>query len=1277
MATDINDRPMFRISDVEELIRQTGMDSSDTGEKIVDYFKNKRAALQSRARLYDGSDNSINFRLDNLQPVQLPQTNSHLPRESSPVPSSNVTEAAGIALIKPLSELSVAVNRVPSFMSPGGVTATSPSQIPRNPPTNIITSPTGRSTVHVSPILSCPKLHSDRTNLQKQLLLQQYKRKNQMKCEAIRSASQLASSTPIAGEPSERRGNNLLDIRETISPIHEDQEHGTPQRILRSPNAKRSTAPHRINTPVPATQDVPDGMDQDYRENTPPRDDNHAVVVPETPSPVRRSPRAPSTPLSGLSLQHRPHLYAAIAGQARLIENHVPTPRRSILKNSDKSFSSGNRVSFSENLIAVRSMTPAGSSNDSQITSDESDEQDREMGEPRRKKLSLQQSRSQKSKGNVQLQQSRFMMNMAGNQIPSAASRSPDNAIRPLENSKDNQSNNDNSSIEVTPRRTVETSVLNDNRNVHLSRRFFANSRSNAMECIEELPPASSGTTKSNRNCTNSNVINMIMEDWAHPSSETMEVDDPNENCRPQVANQTIIKSLAITNIETPRTVMMDIFDPPSAFCDDSQQGDELDGSRSSPIAEQVSSDAPGLDRSDPSRKRKQNSIARQGSIDKNESVVAPNAKGSLVPTCVAQRSIALAERIVSTHSPNDHIPLNMIEAVDMIHSRVNSEIIASESENDRRTTLNMPTKRRTTKLKLDADAEKYIKSIEAVYSQDKVNNKTHRNRRKLFAQELSNEQDSNCDEPQPLPSTQEVAEPTPQPEKKNGYVVKPLSVVVQRLSATTLSMATNSIRTLRNAELEKDIDEQIMEDVQSSVKEPQNMQCEKLIEEQHAEQDGMEDRPIFAHRKSPPAPRSPSCEDNRPVEVEKTAKQKSKHEVKNKKKRTHQKQKGLDESNLMMDKYLKNMSNEIRQQIESDAPRRSHRNRRLAAEVLRNNPDISCHTAPRYVMPTIKDVLKYCQLSNMTITAGNAKKRSKTSNAAKTKTDMKKQKVVPPATSSAERKELGGGIVPKRGRPRKNQLQKETFDNDGFRIPNVPSNQIPGTSSNGHKATDRTTETNCSSNSGLRQGVSIDSGLSSAATLTDDVTATPQLEQPSTSKMSSKPNKKPVDDPAPSCSSASPSPTEIMAEKRKTLDWMMMLMENQQKPPVAILPIVQIQGFTHLSLEHLTFEERDGIEYSFYVYSNGDNFGFLRFPPATEKKTTRTKRCSLRFLILSGSLKFIINESVVNAVGGDFLMIPISSSYRIVNGPDTTLIFMIKTSDSTNTKVTTHENGG
>ncbi|XP_049285592.1 uncharacterized protein LOC125764918 isoform X2 [Anopheles funestus] len=1255
MASEINE-----ISDVEELIRQTGMDTSDTGGKIVDYFKNKRAALQSRGRLYDGSDNPINFRLDNLKPVQLSQpTTTSQPTESSPVQSSNDTEEASIALVKPLSELSVVENRLSSFVSPGPVVAISPVQIPQKSHTNAISSPSGRSTVHKSPLVSNTNLLSGTTNLQKQLLLQQYQRKNQMKCETIRSASQLVSSTPILGrEASNQRGDNLLDIRETISPIHEDQEHGTPQRVLRSPTAERQRIAPRpstpsvrsINTPVPATQDVPDGMNHDYRENTPPRDENY-ITVPETPSPVRRSPRQPSTPLSGLSLQRRSHLHAPllakfVSGQGRPTESGIRSPsstpsQRSILKNPERSSSAvRNRVSFSEKLFTVRSLTPVRQLDELEITSDESEDQEAEKDKSIRKKVSL--SRMKQSNGISKLRASRSLCDMETDQITSNSPKSPEIAAKQVANNNALANSN-------------ETNVRNEERNVHRSRQLFGNRRSNAIERIEESLPASPDAIGRCDNRTNGNVINMILDDWNEETTKRMEVEASVENPVPQLANETVNKSVAITNIETPRTVMMDIFDPPSAFCDDSEQGDQ-NSSQNDHTAEHMSSEAPGLDRgTDSSRKRKQDSLSRRDSIHADvEPDVGLNPNAPVLP----KRSVLPVERIVSVDSPNDRVPMDMIEVVDMIHSRANSEMMATDAENDRRTTLNIPQKRRCTKLKADVTTEMYMKSIQKPGLQDETKAKKSKNRRKLFVLEMMEGQDGNSDgdEPQPLPATQEVVAVPAQQEQDHGCVTKPLAILVQRLSANTLTMATKATPILRNAEI-TEINEQHHKPVESPIKEKQN-----------EEQNEKEGRSKIAHGKTPAVDDS----EHRVVEADKGAKQKTKQRVRKNKRKPQTN--GMDKSNLMMDKFLKNVSNEIRHQIESEnGPRRSHRNRRLAAEVLRNNPDISLHDAPKYVMPTIKDVLKYCQLTDVTGT--RAKKKTTSSNAADKKKDVKSQKVVPVATSSGTSNELGTNIERGRGRgrPRKIKAQKEKFDSDGFRVPDVPpSDGMPKTSSTvACKPADHFTETICSSTSGLPQGESIDSGLSSAAMMSDD--ATPQPVQRPSSKTSSKPKKTPIEDAAPSGSSAASASNEILAEKRKTLDWMMMLMENRQNRPVA-LPTVEIQGFTHLSLEHLAFEERDGIEYSFYVYSNGDNFGFLRFPPKAEKKTTRTKRCSLKFLILSGSLKFIINENLVNGVGGDFLMIPSSSSYRIINGTETTLMFMIKTSVSNQTG---RENGG
>uniref|UniRef100_A0A182VWV9 Mif2/CENP-C cupin domain-containing protein n=1 Tax=Anopheles minimus TaxID=112268 RepID=A0A182VWV9_9DIPT len=1202
MASD-----MGEISDVEEFIRQTGMDSSDTGERIVDYFKNKRAALQTRGRLYDGTDQPITFRLDNLQPVQLPQTSRSQPQETPPVHNSNVELTPSIVLVQPLSELSVAQNRVPSFVSPRSVPANSPVHIPVKPLPNA-TPPSGSNTSHGKPQVSMSNFLSAPTTLQKQLLLQQVKRRNEMKCEAIRNASKLASSTPIAGEPSVRRGDNLLEIRETISPIFEDQAHGTPQRVLRTPNVERARVVPgpsalsipAIKTPIPATQDVPDAMEQNHRENTPPRDDN-CLIVPETPSPVRRSPRVPSTPLSGLTLQHRPHLSVA--------QSPVSTPsQKSILKNPNRSVSSvKNRVSFSHKLVAVRQLTPAKSTDDNQITSDESEEEETEKDEPATIPQHL--NRMQRSNSVLKYRRSRHLMDLERNQLTVDTERAPVEVNEGDGNSKDNRANRNTPLTVLTPQRAGEAGVQEAKRRAKHSRMLFGNKRSEAIESIDE--PALPALPDAHKKCGNrtvSSACNMILEDWNESASEGMEEDDSHHDHDPPVANQTNHKSLAIDSIDTPRTVLMDIFDPPSAFGDESAHERDLDSSRNELNEEQLLSNPPGLDRSDSSRKRKQDSSSRRGSIDGSEHNRLLTRKVSKLSRTGSPINGTLpVERIVSVDSPNDHIPRGMIEVVDQIHSRANTDTVPNES--DGRTTLNMPPKRRYTKSKLDSDTEMYMKVVEQVCSQDQDKNKRRKDRRKLFAKEIAEEHrnNSDCDEPQPLPMTQDL---TVQQQQEIGRLTKSLSVVVKRLSNNTLAMYTKSPAIAGNAEKAAGTDEQCNSPVESPFKEKQN-----------EEQTEKGDLPKIASGKSPI------------VDTSKTAVSQKSKRGRNKKTAQTVQQNGVEPS-LMMDKYLKNVSNEIRHQIESDGPRRSHRNRRLAADVLRNHPLTSCHDAPIYVMPTIKDVLRYCELSNKKYANGKKKKTSKASNA----TSKKNGHQDVPATASREVRNELRKEKPKRGRPPGSKVaQKDKFDSDGFRVPPVPSDKIPSSSSRREKTTDHSTET------GL-QGVSVDSGHSSAATMSDDV-------QPGPSGLSARP----------------PPDNDIAAERRKTLNWMMMLMENGDKQ-VAALPMVGIQGFTHLSLEHLIFEEREGIEYSFYVYSNGDNFGFLRFPPKTEKKPTRTKGCSLKFLILHGSIKFTINDSPVTAVGGDFLLIPIDSNYRIENGTCTTLMFMIKSSEPTNT---------
>ncbi|XP_035899078.1 uncharacterized protein LOC118506273 isoform X1 [Anopheles stephensi] len=1306
MASTIDKRPNFRISDVEELMRETGMDNSDTGIGIVNYFRRRHADFH-RGRLFDGSDNQINFRLDNLQPVQLPP-----PARTNDTESS--TEArVGVVMVKPLSEMTVAEHRAPSFISPGRVADNSPSRNSPRQLSNGITIAPGRSSVHVSPMVSIPSVRKSSVNsLQRDLMLQRHRRENQAKMELLRnSASQLASSTPIAGEHSERRGENLLELRETISPIYEDAEHGTPlQRVqrTRSENHRECVVPgpsatyaRAIRTPIPATQDAPDGMDRNDREHTPPApasDENCMVVVPETPSPVRKSPRIPSTPLRGLSLTQGSHLAVPALAQLRQGQSNraldirspvASTPSRSILKIRESKYASPRcRVSFSEQLVSVREMTPL--SDDAHMTSDESDE--------------------------MQLNEA------VRNNSPAKPAKEDENA--------------------------------------HHSRRLFGSRRSNAVEEWDENALHESPKRCNNR--TNGNVVNMLMDDWNDSVSERMEVDESLENREPPpVAQRTINKSCSITNIDTPRTVMMEIFDPPSAFCDDEQEQQEEQGNglnveksaskRSDSTrkrnqveqgnglnAERPAPEAPVSKRSDLTRKtQQQESSGGAGSSDGNDSdgssrrnstvetndrmprvsprkmskpfqSKVPESKRSdltrktkqqepsggagssdgddsdgrtndrmprVSPRKMSKPSLSVtltnvhqAERIVSVDSPNDHVPLDMIQAVDMIHSRVNSELAdAGDTNHERRTTLNIPSKRRLTKPKVDAEAEMYLKTIETAGVRAKAAGKQRKERRKLFAQEVAESQreDEANDEPQPLPVTQDATQDTPieQEPQQNlpRYKIKPLVVPVHRLSVGTINRAT------------RDTSAPDAEEPESSKQQPARAAIESPVQEkQNEEQNEKGDRPkVHEHEQHGDA-----------VAEEQSAPPGRGKSKRNAPKRTAAKnKKRLEKSDVTMEKHLKNVSNQLRHQIETEGPRRSHRNRRLAAEILRNNPNTLQTDAPKYVMPTIKDVLKYYQLAERPTKArGRKAKNESKPSAARKEAEVLKENVPPkPVPEEKQSVELARSTN-ERGRSRKKfETQRETFDEDGFRVPTIPvHDELPGPSSK--RGVDHRSVTSDSYNPSLPQGVSTDSGLSSAVMTSEDATgpAPPPVKKLRGKQVPKKQHA--VAEPEPSCSYTSAPATaasdrsDILAEKRKTLDWMMMLMEKQQDRPPA-LPMVELQGFTHLSVEHLVFEEQDGIEYSFYVYSNGDNFGFLRFPPKVEKRPTRTKRCSLKFLILSGLLQFTINEVTVKAVGGDFLMIPIGSNYHIVNGSDTSLMFMIKSSEKPVSEQTNRSN--
>uniref|UniRef100_A0A1Q3F6E8 Mif2/CENP-C cupin domain-containing protein n=1 Tax=Culex tarsalis TaxID=7177 RepID=A0A1Q3F6E8_CULTA len=134
-----------------------------------------------------------------------------------------------------------------------------------------------------------------------------------------------------------------------------------------------------------------------------------------------------------------------------------------------------------------------------------------------------------------------------------------------------------------------------------------------------------------------------------------------------------------------------------------------------------------------------------------------------------------------------------------------------------------------------------------------------------------------------------------------------------------------------------------------------------------------------------------------------------------------------------------------------------------------------------------------------------------------------------------------------------------------------------------------------------------------------------------------------------------------VQQERMQAQTWMMKLMaENSGREEV--MPQATSSGDRmHFTLDHLTFQERNGIHYSFFIYSETENFGFLRFAPAAVKKWTKTADFLLKFLVLHGQLSFQINGKETVTKGGDFLMLPQNTRYRIQNSDEISLVFMIK----------------
>ncbi|KFB35821.1 hypothetical protein ZHAS_00002749 [Anopheles sinensis] len=1326
-------------------MRENALDSSD-GHMLIDYIRRKQGAGRPRLNLLlDGAENPINFRLDHLQPLAASTPSSTTndaadapPMETDPGTAS-INASPGIALVQPHS----VNNRIASFITPSkSAVSSTPASAgsrecnPKSPP------PPGRgSPVHhhlLSPSRIPVQRASSGTNLSRKTLIKECQRANQMKCELLR---QIVSSTPKPGEKLQRSNDNFMSIRETISPIYE--ERGAP--VVARVDAVQA----QLNGTVPATQDQPDAIDRNAREITPPPED--MVVVPETPSPVHKSPARAASPFSALKMyrspsmrkltdqqqrnsmavkQHQQPKRSMAVDALRIDESVEYTPQKSILKRRSTkvsveamvvSPSPRNRVSFSEQLVSVREMSPAyvRSPRHSDVTSDESSEDEEENYKVRQKKDAHRTSHGQKSVCTV-LRSSTARPTVELRKSQLTRSEAID---EPVEPSPPNGTNVESERAWQTVEKQLEamhSEGRSPNRQQSLIRRSLSfddiirhgvvpQEDDRPMENADQNEPEK-GRSKQNReppspnakpstvssptdrrkNQTNSDAVNMVVEDLAGNGSsddssrqESTGLDDRRSDAildAKASQHRTISSPMAITNIDTPRTVMMEIYDPPSAFCDDNDDSndDNDDSSRSDNVQNEVEAPTRTTTVTDPpgqsgavSKSRKRRSVSPRP----KEPEAGAEASGEM-----RQNVVKKHERIVSVSSPQDHVSFKLTTFVDRLVSQEEPalplERPADGDKEVRRETIVVPSKRRRAKPSLDNATESYFQAVEQPPKKQDAKSRRGSQRRKLFAREKSgmmDELDENIPSPEPLPVTQEdevlvpetqratqddeVLVPETQPATQDDQVVvpetqlvtqddeavpatqppvptkdvharrgpmtKPLAVIIERLSMATLKRlqedqgaGNKKDATKKNVE-EKEQEEAVVGTSQpkSAIEEKQNTEPSEKDDKQASSSssstgsDGI-DSGMGGTSPPPPPPPAPKAPRGRPKRATKNT-----------------------DNNVQRQgqKYWKDVSNELRQHVESEGVRKSNRKRCLSKQVLMRNPFLASTDSPKYVMPTFDEIMDMYEQQE--------KAREKP------KPAVKKTKKVP-----------------------KKPIPTETrFDDDGFRIPPVPITDGSTQTSAGKKR--QKPEAVTTNRDGHRpyNGESHDSGLSSAVLTNDDVTETlppPQRQKPSSSATVSST----VDgDPngqrgAQSTVSASVGSTEdLLTAKRQAMDWMYMLMENQQQRQPG-LTAVEIQGFTHCSIDHLTFQRRGDIEYSFYIYSKFDNFGFVRFLPNAKKKMTRLANSHLKFLILYGSLTFAINGVEVKAVGGDFLLLPIGSSYNVLNGPDVSLMFMIKT---------------
>uniref|UniRef100_A0A0P6IU32 Putative microtubule-associated protein futsch n=1 Tax=Aedes aegypti TaxID=7159 RepID=A0A0P6IU32_AEDAE len=396
--SDFNPREPIRLSDIDNLLEDSIFNSSN-GAKLAEYLKKKRGGA-GRVRLHNIFEQvaanmpkpTFNFDMDSSEPNPLPE-------------SPQVADQPASSQADPIATTSAAP--VQNGNVPVEVMASAPNTEP----------PAVVNVVNLRAASPIPfgKSPSAKADLGRQALLNQYHRTNTAKCELLK---QITSSTP---KPDTNGTLSRISafttsispiIESNASPAEASQPAVAPQPVA-NPIPLSSILPNE--SIVPATQNVLAPCSQAPPPSTPqkvviigtpvePGPDAPDMIIPETPSPVKVPNESPKVahhiqPRKLTDTFNKLHTDMANASndnenmtsdESGPIEEEQPPVssvshqngeasimRKSILKDADASSQNRRvslRVSFSQQLVQEREISPAPSIPEAHYSSSSDDD---------------------------------------------------------------------------------------------------------------------------------------------------------------------------------------------------------------------------------------------------------------------------------------------------------------------------------------------------------------------------------------------------------------------------------------------------------------------------------------------------------------------------------------------------------------------------------------------------------------------------------------------------------------------------------------------------------------------------------------------------------------------------------------------------------------------------------------------------------------------------------------------------------------------------------------